>query len=72
MRLPLIYKTNAIPEQFSHVPRDIHRLEDNPDGLVLESWSQGVIVGSLVAMAAIAASNMRRGVLLHKLIFLEV
>ena len=69
MRLPLTDEANAGPQ---HVPSDIHRPDNNPNGLILESWSQGLIVGSLVAMAAIAVSNMRRGVLLHKLILLEV
>ena len=44
----------------------------NPDGLILEAWAQGYMVGSLIIMACITISNMRRGVLLHKLILLEV
>lgn len=44
----------------------------NPDALVLEAWGQGFMVGSLVVMAAITVVNMRRNVLLHKLIFAEV
>ena len=43
-----------------------------PHGLILESWSQGFMVGSLIIMAGITVSNMRRGVLLHKLILIEV
>jgi len=42
------------------------------NGLVLEAWAQGYLVGSLVIMAAITVANMRKGVLLHKLILLEV
>ena len=42
------------------------------DGLILESWSQGYMTGSLIIMAAITIANMRRGVLLHKLILLEL
>lgn len=42
------------------------------DGLVLEAWAQGYLVGSLIIMAAITVANMRRKVLLHKLILLEV
>ena len=45
---------------------------EEPDALVLESWAQGYMVGSLIIMAAITVANMRRGVLLHKLIFLEL
>jgi len=41
-------------------------------GLVLEAWAQGYLVGSLVIIAAVTVSNMRKGVLLHKLILLEV
>ena len=44
----------------------------DPDGLILEAWAQGYLVGSMVIMGAITLANMRRGVILHKLIFLEV
>ncbi|KAK0661949.1 hypothetical protein DIS24_g2239 [Lasiodiplodia hormozganensis] len=44
----------------------------NPDGLVLEAWAQGYMVGSLVIMTCITIANMRRGVLLHKLILIEL
>lgn len=43
-----------------------------PDGLVLEAWGQGLMVGSLIIMAAITLSNMKKHSLLHKLIFAEV
>lgn len=43
-----------------------------PDALILEAWAQGYMVGSLVIMGAITIANMRRGVILHKLILLEV
>ena len=42
------------------------------DGLIIESWGQGYMIGSLIIMAGITLSNMRRGVLLHKLILVEV
>lgn len=41
-------------------------------GLVLEAWGEGLMVGSLLVMAAITISNMRKNVLLHKLILAEV
>jgi len=44
----------------------------NPDGLVLEAWAQGFMVGSLLVMTCITIANMRRKVLLHKLIMIEV
>ncbi|KAI8943495.1 hypothetical protein NX059_001497 [Plenodomus lindquistii] len=44
----------------------------NPEELVLEAWAQGFLVGSLVIMSFITLANMRRGILLHKLILLEL
>ncbi|KAL2005585.1 hypothetical protein VTN00DRAFT_10078 [Thermoascus crustaceus] len=44
----------------------------NPDGLVIEAWGQGLMVGSLVVMAAITIANMRKHILLHKLILAEL
>jgi uncharacterized YccA/Bax inhibitor family protein len=40
--------------------------------VTLEAWSQGFMVGALLIMAAITVANMRSGVLLHKLILVEV
>jgi hypothetical protein len=51
---------------------EIHRPDNNPAGLILEGWAQGFMVGSLVIMAAITVANMRRHLLLHKLILAEV
>lgn len=42
------------------------------DALILSAWAQGYMVGSIIVMIAITIANMRRGVLLHKLILLEV
>ena len=50
---------------------DVQKPTD-PDGLVLEAWAQGFMVGSLIIMACITVANMRKGVLLHKLILAEV
>ncbi|KAF7507089.1 hypothetical protein GJ744_010902 [Endocarpon pusillum] len=44
----------------------------DPDGLVLEAWAQGFMVGALIIMSCITLANMRRGVLLHKLILIEL
>lgn len=41
-------------------------------GLALEAWAQGYMVSALVIMALITLANMRRGVILHKLIFIEL
>ena len=43
-----------------------------PAPLTLEAWAQGFMVDSLIIMAFITISNMRRGVLLHKLILIEL
>jgi hypothetical protein len=53
------------------VDRTVRKPTD-PNGLILESWAQGFMVGSLVIMSCITLANMRRGVLLHKLILIEV
>ena len=42
------------------------------EGAIIEAWAQGYMIGSLIIMACIAFSNMRRGVLLHKIIVIEV
>ncbi|KAL4863626.1 hypothetical protein BDV12DRAFT_206328 [Aspergillus spectabilis] len=52
--------------------RQGHRPTDNPEALILEAWAQGLMVGALVVMTAITYANMRSGVLLHKLILLEL
>lgn len=42
------------------------------NALIIEGWGQGYMVGSLVILICITVANMRRGLLLHKLILLEV
>lgn len=44
----------------------------SPAKLTLEAWSQGFMIGALIIMIGITLANMRRGVLLHKLILIEV
>ncbi|KAJ5240412.1 uncharacterized protein N7469_002003 [Penicillium citrinum] len=64
---------SAFPDvHHNHVKRTVHHLVDDPVALVLEAWSQGLMAGSLVIMAAVTIANMRPGVLLHKLILLEL
>lgn len=41
------------------------------DGYVLESWSQGFLVGALVMMMSVTVANMTKA-LLHRLILVEV
>jgi hypothetical protein len=47
------------------------RAHASPEDFVLEGWSEGFMVGALIIMACITIANMRRKVLLHKLILLE-
>ena len=70
---------SPVPEQVSPLNNGFHDLvarkiekPTDPDGLVLEAWAQGFMVGALIIMSCITLANMRRGVLLHKLILLEV
>lgn len=58
-------------ERFSLEKRLVER-PTNPDGLVLEAWAQGYMVGSLIIMSCITMANMRKGAVLHKLILLEL
>ncbi|KAL2822047.1 hypothetical protein BJX63DRAFT_442251 [Aspergillus granulosus] len=44
----------------------------DPDGLVLEAWGQGLMVGSLLVMSAVTVANMKKHILLHKLILAEL
>jgi hypothetical protein len=40
--------------------------------VILEAWSQGFLVGGLIILIMITLANIRKGVLLHKLILLEL
>jgi uncharacterized YccA/Bax inhibitor family protein len=51
---------------------DSEHKPSTPARLTLEAWSQGFMIGAVVIMAGITIANMRKGVLLHKLILLEV
>ena len=48
------------------------RSNESLDEVILEAWSQGFLVGGLIVLIMITVANMRRGVLLHKLILIEV
>ncbi|KAK5741160.1 hypothetical protein LTR17_004100 [Elasticomyces elasticus] len=41
-------------------------------GAIIEAWAQGFMVGALIIMMCVTFSNMRRGVVLHKLILIEL
>jgi hypothetical protein len=44
---------------------------DNVEAYILEGWGEGFMLGALFIMAVITVANMRRRVLLHKMILLE-
>jgi hypothetical protein len=48
--------------------RDVHITE----AYILEGWGEGFMFGALFIMVIITVANMRRGILLHKVILLEV
>lgn len=50
---------------------DVQKPSD-PAGLTIEAWAEGYMAGSLIVMACVAIANMRKHVLLHKLIVVEV
>lgn len=50
---------------------DVQKPQD-AEGAIIEAWAQGYMVGSLIIMACVTVANMRKHVLLHKLILVEV
>ncbi|OJJ30797.1 hypothetical protein ASPWEDRAFT_118939 [Aspergillus wentii DTO 134E9] len=48
------------------------RSTGNAEVLILEAWGEGFMFGALLIMSVITIANMRRKVLLHKLILLEL
>lgn len=44
----------------------------NPEAYIVEGWGEGFMLGALLIMAVITVANMRKGILLHKMILLEV
>ena len=48
------------------------RKDATVNAFVIEAWGQGLMFGALMIMVCVTISNMRKGVLLHKLILLEV
>jgi len=48
--------------------RDVH----NTESYIVEGWGEGFMFGALLMMVIITIANMRKGILLHKVILLEV
>jgi hypothetical protein len=57
--------------QANHTFDGSWRRNATTSGLVLEAWGEGCMFGALMIMACVTIANMRKGVLLHKLILLE-
>jgi hypothetical protein len=45
---------------------------DDIEAFILEGWGQGFMFGALLIMSVITVANMKKGILLHKMILLEV
>lgn len=45
---------------------------DEAEAYIVESWGEGFMFGALLVMSVITVANMRRGVILHKMILCEV
>jgi hypothetical protein len=45
---------------------------NDTEAYIVEGWGEGFMLGALFIMAVITVANMRKGVLLHKMILLEV
>jgi hypothetical protein len=45
---------------------------NNTEAYIIEGWGEGFMLGALLIMAVITVANMRKGILLHKMILLEV
>jgi hypothetical protein len=60
----------SFPHALTKRVMDVQKPSD-PTGLTIEAWAQGYMVGSLIIMACVAFANMRKKVLLHKLILVE-
>jgi hypothetical protein len=68
---PIPAAHNVLHTLFRREDQEVTKPTD-PHGLVLEAWAEGYMIGSLIIMSCITLANMRKGVLLHKLILLEV
>ena len=64
---PIISSSHALVRRMAEVTKPT-----DPNTLIIEAWAQGFMVGSILIMLCTTVSNYRRGVLLHKLILLEV
>ena len=69
---PLPHLYNGFDSLFKRSTTDKVEKPTDPAALTLEAWAEGFMVGSLIIMSCITLANMRRGVLLHKLILLEL
>lgn len=61
--------TMTAPWLHEMVRREVLEKPSDRNSLVVESWSQGLLVGSLIILSFVTVANMRKGVLLHKASF---
>ncbi|KAH6708832.1 hypothetical protein BKA61DRAFT_645844 [Leptodontidium sp. MPI-SDFR-AT-0119] len=64
---PIISSSHTLIRRMAEVAKPT-----DPNTLIVEAWAQGFMVGSILIMLCITISNYRCGVLLHKLILLEL
>ncbi|KAH6698093.1 hypothetical protein BKA61DRAFT_622631 [Leptodontidium sp. MPI-SDFR-AT-0119] len=64
---PVISSSHTLMRRMAEVTKPT-----NPNTLIVEAWAQGFMVGSILIMLCTTVSNYRRGVLLHKVILLEL
>lgn len=74
---PTVWAVHQELTSFLHYRRDrlafgSWRDVDNTEAYILEGWGEGFMFGALLIMVIITVANMKRGVLLHKVILLEV
>ena len=74
---PTSLTVSQLSTMYLHYRRDNNtfgnwRDVDNIEAYIVEGWGEGFMFGALLVMAIITLVNMRRGVLLHKMILLEV
>jgi len=74
---PTVWALHQEPTSFPHHRRDRPtfgnwRDVDDKEAYILEGWGEGFMFGALLIMVIITVANMRKGVLLHKVILLEV
>jgi hypothetical protein len=69
---PLRTVDSYVVRRASHSFNGSWRKNATVSAFILEAWGEGCMFGALMIMACVTVANMRKGVVLHKLILLEV